>query len=506
MNSIPNYAVLDYRRQSAPMFTSSQRVNKSTGKQETYHDIKNDAGYSFKMVTPPCNALFPHLKEGGNFGGKFSQTKETSKIVTNLLRNGDDTAFASDRADYFDFMAAFNESCLEQMYAHDVAGASTAIRAKTAKRYGKKKTSEEVEALALKAFKKNAMVPLKSKDGEQQLVIKCRAYNKDLSPRTVRYVQTVGDKYEEMTEAPDIRNGALLSVPFSVRPFAMSKDKYGLTYTLTPDIVVYSSGTGRKSASMEAIETVGRPYQFNVSEGKNDKLYLNINDEQGCGYQVRPVATEIVFSDLTGTGTLGRISGVTESNAKYTAVTKEDVNNPASVAFFDTLEKLQNDIIDYSLASDKLLNKLKTESVEEATEIVTETGESYDSCFRTVIADSFNGAVSKRDEDNYRQLRFSQNVFSKSGAKNVLPMQDSSGLPMNVDTVQRGALIAPVLCPSVYFMADGKFGLKLSISLEHGLRIDSNPEVKSGASGVLYRLASTTNDDGDRPAKRTKTD
>lgn len=501
-----NFAVLDFRRQSSPMFSSSQRANKSTGKQETYHDIKNDAGYSFKMVTPPCNALFPHLKEGGNLGGKFSQTKDAAKIVTNLLRNGDDTAFATDRSDYFEYMSAFNDNCLEQMYAHDVAGACTAIRAKTAKRYGKKKSPEEVEALALKAFKKNAMVPLKSRDGEQQLVIKCRAFNKDLSPRSVRYVQTVGDKYVEMSEAPDIRNGALLSVPFSVRPFAMSKDKYGLTYTLIPDIVVYSSGTGRQSASMEAIETVGRPYQFNLSEGKNDKLYLNINDEQGCAYQVRPVATEIVFSDLTGTGTLGRISGVTESNAKYTGVTKEDVNNPASVAFFDTIEKLQNDIIDYSLGSDKLLLKLKADSAEEATEIVTETGDSYDNCFRSVIVDNFNGAVSKREEDNYRQLRFSQNVFSKTGTKNVLPMQDSSGLTTSPDTIQRGAMVAPVLCPSVYFMADGKFGMKLSISLEHGLRLDSNPAATSGTSGVLYRLSSETNDDSTRPAKRTKTE
>lgn len=501
-----NFAALDYRRQSAPLLSSSQRVNKTTGKQETYNDIQNDAGYTFKMVTPPCNALFPHLKEGGNFGGKFSQTKETAKIVTNLLRNGDDTAFASARNEYFEYMVAFNDNCLEQMYAQDIAGASTAIRAKTVKRYGKKKSPEEVEAMALKAFKKNAMVPLKSRDGEQQLVIKCRAYNKDLSPRNVRYVQTMGDKYEEMSEAPEIRNGALLSVPFSVRPFAMSKDKYGLTYTLIPDIVVYSSGTGRQSASMEAIETVGRPYQFNLSEGKNDKLYLNINDEQGCGYQVRPVATEIVFSDLTGTGTLGRISGVTESNAKYTGVTKEDVNNPASVAFFDTIDKLQNDIIDYSIASDKLLKKLKADSAEPAAEMVQENGDSYDNCFRAEIVDAFNGAVSKRDEDNYRQLRFSQNVFSKSGSKNVLPMQDSSGLPLSPETIQRGAMIAPVLCPSVYFMADGKFGLKLSISLEHGLRIDSNPEGKSGASGVLYRLSSTTDDDSERPTKRSKTE
>ena len=85
MTSLPNYAMLNFRSQSAPKFTSTQRLSKVTGKQETFYDIQNDAGYTFRMVTPPCNALFPHLGEGGNFGGKFSQTKGTSNIVTNLL-------------------------------------------------------------------------------------------------------------------------------------------------------------------------------------------------------------------------------------------------------------------------------------------------------------------------------------------------------------------------------------------------------------------------------------
>ena len=54
-----------------------------------------------------------------------------------------------------------------------------------------------------------------------------------------------------------------------------------------------------------------------------------------------------------------------------------------------------------------------------------------------------------------------------------------------------GAMIAPVLRPSVYFMADGKFGVKMSISLVHGYRLVSNPESTEGASGVLYTIAST---------------
>jgi hypothetical protein len=95
-------------------------------------------------------------------------------------------------------------------------------------------------------------------------------------------------------------------------------------------------------------------------------------------------------------------------------------------------------------------------------------------------------------------MKFSQNVYSKNGNKNMLPMTDITGAPITVESVQRGALIAPVLKPSVYFMADGKFGMKLSISLAHGIRIDSNPEsTDSGSSGCLYQVE-------EPPAKRQR--
>jgi len=488
--------MLNFRSQSAAKFTSTQRLSKVTGKQETFYDIQNDAGYTFKMVTPPCNSLFPHLGEGGNFGGKFSPTKETSNIVTNLLLDGVDTQFKSERVDYFAFLGKLNENVLEQMYQQDAGGVASASRARAQKRYGAKKTADEVEAMSLKSFKSKAMTPLKNRDGEVQQVIKCKAFNKDLSPRAVRFVKAAGGQYEQMAEKPEIRNGALLSVPFMVRPFIMSKDKYGLTYTMIPDIVVYSTGNGRPSATMESIETVGRPYSFNISESKDGKTYMNINDMDSCSYEIRPPSVEVIFSDLTGDGTMGRIAGVTETNAKYTALCKE---SPESGAFFDFVSKLQNDVIDFALNNDKLLTKLKADSKEEAEEMSTETGETYESCFRTVILDAFNGAVYKRDEDDYRQLRMSQNVFSRNGTKNILPVQDGDGKTLEIVSVQRGAQIAPVLRPSIYFMADGKFGVKMSISLTHGYRLVSNPESTEGTSGVLYAL-----DTDARPAKRAR--
>ena len=483
---LPRFNMLNFRKQNAPKFLSTSKKNPVTQKQETYHSIENDAGYTYKVVTPPCEARYAHLSEGGNEGGMYSKTKQTSYITTQLLREGSDEQFKSERSDFFEWLAKINNDCLDQMYENDIGGATTAIRAKTQKRYGKNKTADELEAMSLKAFKKNANVPLKEKDGIQFLVTKVRAYSRDLSPREIRYVQPSGNKYVEMETVPTIYSGALVSTVFSISPYSMAKDKYGLTYKLIPDIVVYSTGNGRQSAPMEAIETPNRPYAMSLSEGKDGKKYLNFKDEENRKFEFRPVATSVVFGDsLTGTGTLGNIAGVDETSAKYTGVTKEDTNNPDCVAAFDYMSKMADDVVEFALNDDQLITKLKTSAKEEADEMAEESGRSVDECFKEIVKESFNSPISKRDQDDFRQLRFSQRVYSKTGTQNTLPMHNPAGEPVT-ESLNRGAKIAPVLAPSVYFMADGKFGLKFDISLQHGMRVDSNPEAVASGNGVLY--------------------
>jgi len=500
------FNMLNFRKQTAGNFTSKQKKNPASGKQETYHEIQNDAGYAYKVLTPPCNALFPHLGEGGNLGGKFSKTPQTSSLISNLLKHGEDEHFRSEREDFFQWLNGFNDTVLDQMYDADPSGAATAVRTKINKRYGKKKSPEECEAMARKTFKKNATVPLKNKDSEDQVVIKCRAFDRDGNPRAVRYVQEAGDEYKELEETPQLRNGALVCLPFQIRPFIMAKDKYGITYTLIPDIVVLSKGQGRSSAPMEAIETPERPYQFSIAEGKEGKIYLNINDAENRRFMFRPAASEVVFSDLGGVGTLGKIAGVTEDNAKYSGTTKEDIDNEASVSSFNYLQKLSSDVVDFCMSNDTLLTKLKADSKEEAEEMAAEAGESFEHCFRTIIMDAFNSPVSKREEDEHRQLRFSQRVFTYGDNKqqNKIPLTDASGAPTD-DDIHRGAKIAPVLTPSVYFMADGKFGLKLDISLEHGIRVESNPgAAENNSTGILYSLKRARDDGSESESKRVK--
>lgn len=505
---IANFFMMNFRKQTAAKFVANVRTNPETKKKETFYDIQNDAGYGYKVSTPPMEAQWPKLQEGGNLGGMYSKTKQTSSITTNLLFKSSGDDFQSERDDFEAFMDSRVESSLQQMWEADPNGISTSIRNKIKKRFGKKKTMEELETLAFKSFKKTALVPIKEKDGKKLLVVKCRAFNKDLSPRQIRYVQPAGNKYSEMESVPILRNGALLTVAFGIRPFVMSADKFGLTFTLIPDICVYSTGTARPTASIEDIETVGRPYVLSKSEGKDGKTYLNIQDEQGCALEVRGPAAEVVFgSDLTGDGTLGKFGGVTEAQAKFSGMVKEDPSNPDSVAYFDYMDKLAKDVVDFAMNDDNLLVKLKAESKEDAEEMAASTGKSFEEEFKAVIMESFTSPINKREEDNYRQFKFSQNVFNRNGVRNNIPIVDADGNPVE-GSIQRGAMIAPVVRPSVYFMPDGKFGMKCSTSIEHGIRVDSNPEAQDESGGVLYHFKrSAPEDESEAPAlKRTKTD
>ena len=74
--SLPKFTMLNFRSQGDITLSESQRMNNSTGKQETFNDLSNDAGYAYKLMTPPCVAEWPHIGEGGNFmKSKFSNRK-----------------------------------------------------------------------------------------------------------------------------------------------------------------------------------------------------------------------------------------------------------------------------------------------------------------------------------------------------------------------------------------------------------------------------------------------
>ena len=140
MYSLPRFSMLNFRTQGDITLSESQRMNKSTGKQETFQDLSNDAGYGYKLMTPPCECVWPHIAEGGNFmKSKFSKTQSTSNIMATLLKAGGSEEHQSERDDFFARMYELNKSALDQMYDKDIGGAAGAARSK-AGRYYKNKT------------------------------------------------------------------------------------------------------------------------------------------------------------------------------------------------------------------------------------------------------------------------------------------------------------------------------------------------------------------------------
>lgn len=519
---LPNINMLNFRNQSAVTLTADQKM--FNGKQDTFYNLKNGNGYTAKYVTPPCVTEYAHLRSGGNYNRTpFSQTTSTASISANMLKlgaGGPEEAFAEERNDFWAHMRNTVDSALKQMYDMDILGGATAARKKAAKYY-KNKTPEEQEAKALQNFKKNAMVPMKSKDGEdgkpyEFLSIKCRSHNKDGSEREVRFMQEAGGKYIQMEETPEIHSGALVSLVFTLNPFIMSKDKYGISFRLVPDIVVFTTGKPRGSSiPAEVIDTPNRAYNFSSVEGRNGKLRVNTSDEEGRKLVTRITPSEVVFSDLKN-GTLGKFSGVTPATAKLSAVLKENPADPASVAQFDYLQKMVEDGVQHVLNDDKLLVKAKKELKESAEEMASESGEPFEATYRGMVDDIFNNPVNKREEDDYRQLKITQRMFpyGQEDKQNVIPLQDADGNDITETCeIVRGAKIAPVLSPSFYFMPDGNFGMKFQVTLREGIRVLDNPDGNEGAgasAGILYSFDTASKkraaeDDDEPSAKRVKT-
>ena len=317
-----------------------------------------------------------------------------------------------------------------------------------------------------------------------------------------------GDDYDFIEDPPEVYSGSIVSAVFSPRPFAMSSTNYGLTFRLQPDIVLFDPGQRMgNSIPSEVIDTPMRPYEFSTVEAKSGKLYVNTSDQEGRKLITRIIPTEVLFSDLKN-GTLGKFSGVTPATAKFSATLIEDPDNEESVAQFDYLQKLVNDGISYVLQDDKLMPKAKEELKNAAKEMSEETGESFEETFRTMVEDKFNNPITKRDEDDHRQLKIVQRMFpyGEEEKQNVIPLQDTEGNNVtNSDEIVRGSKISPVLSVSFYFMPDGGFGIKFDISLTDGIRIVSSPESSNVPKGVLYSFKRKSNsaaaDDGEPSAR-----
>lgn len=500
------FKYLNFRTQGN--FTLEETPHPSKNNQKLIK-FKNEKGYELKTMTPPGVCQFAYVHEGGNHGIGYATTKKAAHLTVTYLLNGVETEFADERKDFFETQKAQVEAGLRQMWEKNVAGVKDAA-IKKAQKYYKKKSPEEQLEKAYANFLKDATSPIKD-DPEfgLQMTIRCPAYSLDEVPRKSRFVQTqytpTGLKYERLPDDTRINHGAVMCVPFMIRPYAVSATKYGVTYKLIPDFVVYSRGSSGQTVPDEVVETPCRPYEFSFSE-KNGKQYLNTKGTDGHRLLTRFTPQNIKFTDLND-GTLGKVSGHSESNAKLAGVLQEDPSDPESVAQFDYFEKFANDAITFIQNEPNLLARTKADLEESAKDLAAETGESVEETFRTMLTDLFNNPVSKREDDDYRTVKIQARMFQYgTDTRNVIPLQDKDNNDITGTVLNYGAKIAPVCSPSFYFLADGNFGQHWNIDLNRGIRVISNPERENTGSGVLYapkkRLASEMDDVEEQPSKR----
>ena len=478
-------------------------------KGEKMFRFKTEKGYELKTMTPPGVCRWAHVHEGGNFGIGYASTRKAAHLTVTYIPGGDENEFVDARKDFFTTQRAQIQAGLKMMWDANVSGVQDAA-IKKAQKYYKKKTPEEQLEKAYANFLKDATTPIKD-DTEHgtQMTIRCPAYTLNDEPRQSRFVQVkntpAGDAYVRLPAETRIHHGAVMCVPFLVRPYAVSATRYGVTYKMIPDFVVYSTGSSAMSVPDSVVENARRPIEFSFTE-KNNKQYVNTKDKDGHRMLTRLTPTEVKFTDLQD-GTLGKVSGHTESNAKLAGVLKEDPSDPESVAMFDYLEGVSNDALTFIQNEPGLLTRTKAELQESAKDLADETGETVESTFRTLLTDLFNNPVSKREDDDYRTVKIQARMFQYgTTTRNVIPLQDEEGNDITGAHINYGAKIAPVVSPSFYFLADGNFGMHWNIDLGRGIRVLSNPDREAAGGGVLYaskkRPASELGDAEESAAKR----
>ena len=507
---------LNFRKQSDVKVSETTRQDPRTKTTRSYINVDNDKGYPAKYLSPPCTAKWCHANEGGNFEkSPYSKSKETSYINVSLKRDGTQAEYAEETQDFFARMQQVNEQILHQLAELNPSKIFDA-QVKKAQKFYKKKTPEEQKAKALENFIKAAMVPIKvDNDGDITMTIKTKAFYNDLSPKPVRHCHVVckngKNVYEQMPENVPLSNNAILSVPFQVSVFVMSKDKYGITYKMIPDIVVYDQGKAGNSIPNEIIDTPMREYTFTTGVSKRGTTYINTNDTNGIRLTTRFPPTELLFNDLGENGTLGKF-GTTEANAKFAGVLKESPT-PESKAFFDYAEKLSDDALQFILSHPDLLVKDKEELKETATDMAADNDETFEDCYNDLAKDIFTNPLT-HNERGERTLKITARAFAYRAEgdqsppkRNVLPLQDADGNDITGSLLGRGAIISPVCTPGFYFNPGGGCGMRWDISLQHGIRVHANPDIDDGDEEALYALKRSTPSATEEPsAKRIRTE
>lgn len=507
--AVPRFNINQYNYKQNPICIETYKDN--DGHMVQFY---NTRGNPYKVIAPPGICKFVRLGEGGNIGMHNWCMDEKSATLGFVYTNTKFQALANEtpeahkkRCDLFlkqqnDFLKFLKESqkdaitmlfqnC-EQLRNTYMRKAKAVVSAKT--------SAKKVEETALKLMLGAAKSPIKENgSGQFEFQIKCGAFQNhqgEMHPRPVVVYDATKAKNErnritigqhETIDPSDIQHGAIIRPVFTMRLYATPGYKtFGTTYQLDSKfIILQKNGSGNVSGNTLSEEQLNvRAYEMKGVTNKSGNYNVYVNDTSGNKYLHRTPFMKTKYCDLEN-GNLGKFPNVTQETAKLTATLVEDEK---SKAYFDHVEELVQEIATFLFNDPKLLKNEKKEYKKAAESVVKDTGGDVKSTTKNLFMDSIQSPI-KRQGDK-RELKISQRMFNTLGetlTRNTLKFADKDMKEIDCPNLERGCVIAPVLEPQVYILANGTAGVKMSIDLKYMVQMEEDEENNvEGESEVIY--------------------
>ena len=187
---------------------------------------------------------------------------------------------------------------------------------------GKEMTQEAINAKAFSIFKSDISTPLKKVDGNHTYMAKTKAFRvKDYNAADYEYdaidLHFYDKDYNLITEEGfELGSGAIVAPVLQPVVTKMpGTNKINVSFRLNGHFVVYSAGSVQQKVSRDVIADKTRPFVCITKENNRGGRTAYVNDANGNMF-----LTEIsgaLYYNLESTR--GRIDGVTEATAKYSA-------------------------------------------------------------------------------------------------------------------------------------------------------------------------------------------
>ena len=458
--------------------------------------FQNPSGNGYQVMGPPGLTKFLELKEGGNIG-KFGWCADEKTATMGFIYTSQPfpplpnesaeahanrvSEFEKDQRDFLVFLKKCQNDALTVLF--NAVEPLRETYTKKAKAVMSKDTSTtKLNDMALKLMLKASKSPIKEDNmGGFEFQIKCGAYRNSMGKSEPRPIFVYDGNLTDFPEHPtigraDLQSRSIVSPVFTLRLYTTPGYKtFGITYQLeNRHIILNKNGTNDGGASfgqtLDEASLQQREYQMKGHTNKNGRYNVYVNDLAGSKYLHRMPASKTKYCDLEN-GTLGKFPGVTEATAKYTATFLEDASN---TKYFDHIEALVRDAATFLLNDPNIMKDNKAELRQTAQDVADETAGDVDTTMKNLFMDQIQSPLKVTGEG--REMKVSQRMFQYDSVteRNKFTYVDTDCDPIDEVVLERGCKVAPVLSPEIYVLANGTAGVKLSIDLNHSIRVVDN--------------------------------